>query len=100
NRFSAVGLTAAGANILCMGVLPAVGGYYFFRTLTGVLPRTRTSYLGSVAITSWLSIVAASALASVFIAIGGPLPLAAFPIMIGIHALVGVLEAVISTSVI
>jgi cobalt/nickel transport system permease protein len=36
----------------------------------------------------------------VFIAIGGPLPLAAFPIMIGIHVLVGVLEAVISTSVV
>jgi cobalt/nickel transport system permease protein len=28
------------------------------------------------------------------------LPLATFPIMIGIHALVGVLEAVISTSVV
>jgi cobalt/nickel transport system permease protein len=53
-----------------------------------------------VAITSWLSIVAASALASVFITIGGPLPLAAFPIMIGIHALVGILEAVISASVV
>jgi cobalt/nickel transport system permease protein len=98
--FADGGITALGANILCMGVLPAVGGYYFFRALTGLLPRTRVAYLGSVAVTSWLSIVAASALASVFIAIGGPLPLAAFPIMIGIHALVGVLEAVISTSVI
>ena len=98
--FADGGITALGANILCMGVLPAVGGYYFFRALTGVLPRTRASYLGAAAVTSWLSIVAASALASVFIAIGGPLPLAAFPIIIGIHALVGVLEAVISTSVI
>ena len=98
--FADGGITALGANIICMGVLPAVGGYYFFRALTGILPRTRTAYLGSVAVTSWLSIVAASALASVFIAIGGPLPLAAFPIMIGIHVLVGVLEAVISTSVV
>jgi cobalt/nickel transport system permease protein len=98
--FADGGVTALGANILCMGVLPAVGGYYFFRALTAALPRTRTAYLGSVAITSWLSIVAASALASVFITIGGPLPLAAFPIMIGIHVLVGLLEAAISASVI
>lgn len=98
--FADGGITALGANILCMGVLPAVGGYYLFRTLTAVLPRTRAAYLGSVALTSWLSIVAASALASVFIAIGGPLPLAAFPIMIGVHVLVGILEAVIATSVV
>jgi len=83
-----------------MGVLPAVGGYYCFRALTKLLPPTRVAYLASVAVTSWLSIVAASVLASVFITIGGPLPLAAFPIMIGIHALVGILEAIISTSVI
>ncbi len=98
--FADGGITALGANILCMGVLPAVGGYYFFRALTRVLPRTRAAYLGSVALTSWVSIVAASALAAVFIVFGGPLPLAAFPIMIGIHALVGILEAVISTSVV
>ena len=98
--FADGGVTALGANILCMGLLPAFGGYYFFRAVTRVLPRTRAAYLGSVAVTSWLSIIAASLLASVFIAIGGPLPLAAFPIMIGIHALVGVLEAVISTSVV
>jgi len=98
--FADGGITALGANILCMGVLPEVGGYYLFRTLTKVLPRTRAAYLGSVAVTSWLSIVAASALASVFIAFGGPLPPAAFPIMIEIHALVGILEAVISTSVV
>ncbi|MDP8952111.1 MAG: energy-coupling factor ABC transporter permease [Actinomycetota bacterium] len=98
--FADGGITALGANILCMGVLPAIGGYYFFRVMTAFLPRTRAAYLGSVMATSWLSIVLASALASVFIVFGGPLPLAAFPIMIGVHALVGILEAVISTSVV
>lgn len=98
--FADGGITALGANILCMGVLPAVGGYWVFRAFTKVLSRTRAAYLGSVAVISWLSIIAASALASVFIVFGGPLPLAAFPIMIGIHALVGILEAMISTSVV
>lgn len=33
--FADGGITALGANILCMGVLPAVGGYYFFRAQIG-----------------------------------------------------------------
>lgn len=98
--FADGGITALGANVLAMGVLAAVGGYYLFRALTAVLPRTRWAYLGSVAITSWLTIVAAAALVSVFIVFGGPLPLAAFPVMIGVHMAVGVLEAAISVSVI
>lgn len=98
--FADGGITALGANILGMGVAGSVGGYYLFRVLTAVLPRTRWAFLGSVAAVSWLSVVAASALISVFIVFGGPLPLAAFPIMIGVHVLVGVLEAVIATGVI
>lgn len=98
--FADGGITALGANILGMGVVGSVGGYYVFRGLTNMLPRTRLSYLGSVVAASWLSVVVASALVAVFITFGGPLPLAAFPIMIGVHLLVGVIEAVISTSVI
>ncbi len=98
--FADGGITALGANILAMGVLAAVGGYYLFRGITAFLPRTRWAYLGSVAVTSWVTIVAAAALVSVFIVFGGPLPLAAFPIMIGVHMLVGILEAIIATSVV
>ncbi len=98
--FADGGITALGANILAMGVLAAVGGYYIFRGLTAVLPRTRAAYLGSVAVASWVTIVGAAALVSVFIVFGGPLPLATFPVMIGVHAIVGILEAVISTAVI
>ncbi|MGH3144969.1 MAG: energy-coupling factor ABC transporter permease, partial [Rubrobacter sp.] len=64
--FADGGITALGANILAMGVLAAVGGYYLFRAITAVLPRARWAYLGSVAVTSWVTIVAASALVSVF----------------------------------
>lgn len=98
--FADGGITALGANILAMGVLAAVGGYYLFRALSAVLPRTRWAYLGAVAVTSWVTIVAAAALVSVFIVFGGPLPLAAFPVMIGVHMLVGILEAIISTSIV
>lgn len=98
--FADGGITALGANILAMGVLATVGGYYLFRVITAFLPRTRWTYLGAVAVTSWVTIVAAAALVSVFIVFGGPLPLAAFPIMIGTHMIVGILEAIISTSVV
>lgn len=98
--FADGGITALGANILGMGVVGAIGGYYLFRGLTAVLPRTRLSYTGSVVVASWVSVVVASALVAAFITLGGPLPLAAFPIMIGVHLLVGVIEAVISASVI
>lgn len=98
--FADGGITALGANVLAMGVLAAVGGYYLFQALTAVLPRTRWAYLAAVAVVSWMTIVAAAALVSVFIVFGGPLPLATFPVMIGVHMAVGVLEAVISTSVV
>ncbi len=98
--FADGGITALGANVLAMGVLGAVGGYFLFRALTSALPRTRWAYLGSVAVASWVTIVAAAALVSVFIVFGGPLPLATFPIMIGVHMLVGILEAIIATSVV
>lgn len=98
--FADGGITALGANVLAMGVVAAVGGYYLFRALTAVLPRTLPAYLGCVAVVSWASIVAAAAVVAVFTVFGGPLPLAAFPVMIGVHMLAGVLEAVISTSVI
>lgn len=97
--FADGGITALGANILGMGVVGSVGGYYLFRGLTAALPRARWAFLGSVAAVSWLSVVGASALISVFIVFGGPLPVAAFPVMLGVHALVGILEAVIATSV-
>src|SRR5918999_3750302 len=50
--FADGGITALGANVLAMGVLAAVGGYYLFRGLTANLPRTRWAYLGSVAVSS------------------------------------------------
>lgn len=98
--FADGGITALGANVVAVGFLPAVGGYYLFRGLTRVLPKTRAAYLGSVAVTSWITVAAASALVGLFISAGGPLPLVAIPIMVGVHAIVGFGEALISTSVV
>lgn len=98
--FADGGITALGANVIMMGFLPAVGGYYFFRAVASRLPRTRRAFLGTTAVTAWLSIVLAALLAGVFVATGGPLPVQAYPIMVGIHMLVGIGEAVITTAVV
>lgn len=98
--FADGGVTALGANVLAMGFLPAVGGYYFFRTVMRRLPRTRRSFLATTAATAWLSIMLAALLVAVFLVAGGPLPVQAYPVMIGIHALVGIGEAMITTAVV
>lgn len=77
-----------------------MGGYYLFRLIVRVLPRRRPFFLGAVAVTAWSTIVAAALLASVFIATGGPLPDETYALMVGIHMLIGIGEAVISVAVV
>lgn len=98
--FADGGITALGANVIMMGFLPAVGGYYFFRLVVGRLPRARRTFLAMTAVTAWVSIVLAALLAAVFVVTGGPLPVQAYPVMVGIHMLVGVGEAVITVAVV
>jgi cobalt/nickel transport system permease protein len=64
-----------------------------------VLPRTRTGYLAVVAAGSWLAVMAGAAATSVELAASGTVPLAAvLPPMLGVHALIGVGEAVITVT--
>jgi cobalt/nickel transport system permease protein len=97
--FADGGITALGANITLMGLVAGTGGYYLFRALAAALPKTRGGFLGATAITSWASVVVASALASVFLVLNG-FPTATFGVMVGLHALIGIGEAVITTIVV
>jgi cobalt/nickel transport system permease protein len=102
--FADGGITVIGANISLMSLVAGVGGYWLFRGLTAVLPRTRGAFVGAAAVTAWLSIVAASALCTVYITYGGQFGPEAFPavlgVMLGVHALIGVGEAVITALVV
>jgi cobalt/nickel transport system permease protein len=99
--FADGGITALGANVFLMGVIAGTGGYYLFRALAGLLPRTRRGFLTATAITSWATVVIASMVCSVLITVGGVfggaqlLPVLAT--MAGLHALIGIGEAVITT---
>jgi cobalt/nickel transport system permease protein len=97
--FADGGLTALGSNIFNMGVIGALGGYAIFYALYAFLKKTRRGFLTALAISSWLSIVMGASAAAIELAISGTSPLKiALPAMAGIHAIIGIGEAIITTT--
>jgi len=95
------GVTAIGANVFNMGVLAVFAGFGLFYLLKKVLPRTRSGYLISFAVASWVSVILASAAASLELAISGTVPLSvALPAMVSVHMIIGLGEAVIATALV
>ncbi|HAW49792.1 TPA: cobalamin biosynthesis protein CbiM [bacterium] len=91
------GLTALGANILNMAILGSSGGYLIYK-LIKVISK---NMMVAVALASWLSIVIASLACAVELGISGISPFKiVIPAMVGIHALIGIGEAIISCLVI
>ena len=102
--FADGGITALGANVVLMSLIGAVGGHYVFRAVTSVLPRTERSFAAATAATAWITVVAASGVAALFITFGGfaggeQLGVV-LPVMLGVHALIGIGEAFITTAVV
>ena len=99
--FADGGLTALGTNIFNMGIIGGIVCYYLFQGLKSVLPKTRGAFLTAVAIAAWSSVVLASAICALELAVSGTSPLAvALPAMTAVHALIGLGEAIITTVVI
>jgi cobalt/nickel transport system permease protein len=98
--FADGGLTALGANVFNMGIVAGIGGYWVHRAVRVVLPATRTGYLAATAVAAWASVVMASAACAVALVWSGHATYAlALPTMVGIHALIGIGEALITTMV-
>ena len=99
--FADGGLTALGTNIFNMGVVGGILCYGIFAGMRAVLPGTRAAFLGAVGVASWLSVVVASGVCAVQLAASGTVPLgAALPAMVGVHALIGIGEALITVTVV
>jgi cobalt/nickel transport system permease protein len=97
--FADGGLTAIGSNIFNMGVIGALGGYVIFLFVYTLLQKSRKGFFTALAISSWLSIVMGASAAAIELAISGTSPLKiALPAMAGIHAIIGVGEAIITTA--
>ena len=99
--FADGGLTALGTNIFNMGLIGGIVAYCIFLAFKSILRRNRRGFLAASAIASWLSVVLASASCAVELALSSTSPLrVVLPAMVGVHSLIGIGEAVITTVVI
>jgi cobalt/nickel transport system permease protein len=89
------GLTALGANIFNMSFVGSFGGYFIYKFLYGILGKPRI--IMAVAVAAWVSVVLASIACSLQLVVSGTASSkVVFPAMVGVHALIGIGEAVIT----
>jgi len=90
------GLVVMGANILNMGLATVVIGYGLYRS---VLSQSKTVKLAVAGIAAWLSVMAGALLTSLQLWLSGTSDLQiVIPAMLGIHALIGAGEALITVA--
>lgn len=94
------GLTTLGANILNMAILGVFAGYASYRIIRLLIINTKKGILIGTAIGAWLSVVISAAACATELSISGTTPFAVtFPIMTGIHMLIGIGEAFITCAI-
>ncbi len=95
--FADGGVTALGANILNMGVVAPAVGYVIYAGCSRAVNGWRGRFLGA-AFAAWCSTVAAAICCAGELSASGTVPwTAVFPAMAGIHMLIGIGEALITS---
>jgi cobalt/nickel transport system permease protein len=92
------GITVLGANITNMGLIGTFGGFYVYQVIRYAIGRDsfRGILVGS-AIAAWISVVAASLIVALQLALSGTVPLlVAIPAMAIWHFMIGIGEALIT----
>ncbi|MCB9422345.1 MAG: PDGLE domain-containing protein [Ardenticatenaceae bacterium] len=90
------GLVVMGANILAMGVVPALISYGLYRAAAN---RNRRVQMLTVAGGAWLSVMGGALLVSLLLGFSGTSSFrVVVPAMLGIHALIGLGEALITVA--
>jgi cobalt/nickel transport system permease protein len=98
--FADGGLVAMGLNVFNMAVLTALSGWYVFRLVAKALPR-RSGILVGTLVAAWVSVIVSSIGFSIQYAIGGVGgvdPVLVFQSMVGVHALIGIGEGLITAA--
>lgn len=102
--FADGGLTALGANVFIMAAIGGLLTYFMMIGAKSLLSRPmgeKPALLSTVAVFSWISVVLASAVCALLLAISGTVPFGvALTAMMGVHALIGIGEAIITTTVV
>ena len=90
------GLVVMGANILNMGLVTVALGYGLYRSVIG---QSRITKLTAAGIAAWLSVLAGALLTSLELWLSGTAKLQlVIPAMLGIHALIGLGEALVTVA--
>jgi len=90
------GLLVMGANIFNMGILTALIGYGIYRGAAGQRLGARLSVAG---VAAWLSVMAGAFMTAMQLWLSGTSPLGiVMPAMLGVHAIIGIGEALITVA--
>jgi cobalt/nickel transport system permease protein len=90
------GLLVMGANILNMGLVTAAIGYGLYRSVMG---QSKAVKLGVIGVAAWLSVMAGALFTALQLWLSGTSQLQiVIPAMLGVHALIGLGEALITVS--
>jgi cobalt/nickel transport system permease protein len=90
------GLIVMGANILNMGLVTAAIGYGLYRSVAG---RSKGVKLATAGFAAWISVMAGALFTSLQLWLSGTSELnVVIPAMLGVHALIGFGEALITVS--
>lgn len=93
------GVIALGANIINMGIIGTVGGWYLFQGIYRALGSKPSRFLSIAFVVAWLSVVLAAAGASLELGASRTIPLYdVLPAMLGTHALIGLGEGLITVA--
>lgn len=91
------GLIVMGANLIVMGVVPGFVGYQIYQFAQG---RSKGVMLAVAGVAAWVSIMAAALVTALLLVFSGTISAGvALPAMLGIHAVIGLGEALITVAV-
>jgi len=95
------GLVVMGANIFNMGIIGTLGGFALYRTVAAVLGGERRARIPAAAVAAWVSVVAGAVAMTLQLVVSNTTALEiALPAMVGVHALIGIGEAVVTVAAI
>jgi cobalt/nickel transport system permease protein len=93
------GLVIMGANIFNMGIVGTLGGYWLYRAIAGLLGGEERGRLPAAAVAAWASVVGGSVAMALQLGASEVVPLGlALPAMVGVHAIIGIGEALITVA--
>ena len=95
------GLVSLGANILNMGIIAVFASYFVYRIATKIMPDSRRNKLTGAAVAGWFSVMLAALAAAFELSASGASPINVVgPAMLGVHALIGIGEGLITMLVV